>query len=63
MAANREAFEKVAQQLEEGEELNLEMVGDVFGKDFYILIVMLLLDAQDAARAIHGAISRLKAGE
>jgi hypothetical protein len=50
----------VIEDLEKGAELNLKHVGDVFGSDFWELIVMLLLDAQDAARAIQGAINRLR---
>jgi len=57
---DREAFEAVATDLEKGQELTLKHVGDVFGGEFWELIVMLLLDAQDAARAIQGAISRLR---
>ena len=44
---------------DEDYELTLEDIGDVFGKDFYIMLVTMLMDAQDAARAIQGAISRL----
>jgi hypothetical protein len=57
---DREALELVVEDLEKGAELNLKHVGDVFGSDFWELIVMLLLDAQDAARAIQGAINRLR---
>ena len=57
---DREALELVIEDLEKGAELNLKHVGDVFGSDFWELIVMLLLDAQDAARAIQGAINRLR---
>lgn len=57
---DREALELVNEDLERGAELNLKHVGDVFGSDFWELIVMLLLDAQDAARAIQGAINRLR---
>jgi hypothetical protein len=44
---------------EEDYQLTLEDIGDVFGKDFYIMVITLLLDAQDSARAIQGAIRRL----
>lgn len=57
---DREALELVAAELEKGEELNLKHIGDTFGSDFWELIVMLLLDAQDAARAIQGAVNRLR---
>lgn len=60
---NREALELVALDLEAGEELNLKHVGDVFGSDFWELVVMLLLDSQDAARAIQGAINRLRTAD
>lgn len=60
---DREALELVAKELDEGAELNLKHVGDVFGSDFWELIVMLLLDSQDAARAIAGAINRLRTAD
>ncbi len=60
---SKKAFLKVCERLEEGEELDLEMVGDVFGSAFWIILVGTLLDANDAARAIQGSINRLKAGE
>lgn len=57
---DREALELVHEDLERGAELTLQHVGNVFGQEFWELIVMLLLDAQDAARAIQGAINRLR---
>ena len=39
--------------------LTFRMIGDVFGPDFYELIIYALLDAQDAARAIQLASARL----
>lgn len=57
---DREALELVIEDLEKGSELTLKHIGDVFGGEFWELIVMLLLDAQDAARAIQGAIQRLR---
>ena len=52
------AFESVCKKLKD-EDLTLEMVGDVFGKQFWMLIVLAFLDAQDAARAIQTASRRL----
>jgi hypothetical protein len=60
---SQKAFKQVCEKLAAGEELSLEMIGDVFGKDFYIILIGTLLDANDAARAIQGAVLRLKAGE
>lgn len=56
---NREALEKVEADLAAGEELTFAHVGAVFGDDFWVLLVYAFLDAQDAARAIQGAINRL----
>ena len=39
--------------------LTFRMIGDVFGPDFYELVIYALLDAQDAARAIQLASARL----
>ena len=65
MRVNKEAFEKVATDLENDDQLplTLEMLGEVFGKEFWIMTIYLLLDAQDAARAIEGAFARLSRGE
>ena len=60
---NREAFEETCAKLDAGDELTFEMIGDVFGKNFWIPLVYTLLDAQDAARAIAGAINGLRAGK
>jgi hypothetical protein len=60
---SKKAFLKVCERLEEGEELDLEMIGDVFGPAFWMILVGTLLDANDAARAIQNSINRLKAGE
>lgn len=56
---DREEFEKVAKRLEAGEDLTFEMIGDIFGKEFWMALVMSLMDSNDAARAIQGAIGRL----
>ncbi len=58
---NRSAFKRVCEELET-QPLTLEQVGDVFGQPFWIMLVQTLLDAQDSARAVAGAINRLKAG-
>jgi hypothetical protein len=63
MTTDKSAFERVTTDIERGDALTLEMVGDVFGKDFYILIITLLLDAQEAALAIQGSMLRLAKGE
>lgn len=55
-----EAFNHVCECLEAGSPLNFEMIGDVFGKGFWIMLVYALIDAQDAAVAIHGAIRKLR---
>lgn len=60
---DREALELVAIDLEEGSALTYSHVGAVFGKDFWELLVMGFMDAQDAARAIQGAIARLRKPE
>ncbi len=60
---DREAFEQVAKELEGGAELTLEHIGRVFSNEFWMMIVMLFLDAQDSARAIAGAMNRLRGGE
>lgn len=59
---DREAFERVARQLEAGDDLTLEMVGDVFLKEFWMMLVMCFMDSGDAARAIQNAIARLSGG-
>lgn len=58
---NREAVERLNTKLEENaDSLNLSDVGDICGQPFWELIVMLLLDAQDAARAIQLATARIR---
>lgn len=58
---NREELELVSKDLEAGNELTYEHIGRVFGSDAWKLLVYMLLDANDAARAVQGAIYRLKA--
>jgi hypothetical protein len=60
---DREALELVEADLESGTELNVHHIGQVFGADAYELIIMLLMDANDAARAIQGAVMRLRSAE
>ncbi len=61
--ADKSAFEVVCAELERGAPLTLEQVGEVFGAEFFMLLVYCLMDAGDAARAIQGAINRLRNGE
>lgn len=63
MAANREAFDNVAADLESGQQLTFAHIGAVFGDEFYFMIIESLMDAQDAARAIQGAMARLALGQ
>lgn len=62
MKVDREAFEKVAQELEDlpDDMLTFRHVGSVFGAPFWELIILALLDSQDAARAIQLASQRLR---
>ena len=55
-------FTKVCKELTD-QQLTFTQVGRVFGQDFWELLVYALLDSQEAARAIQGAVNRLKAGE
>jgi hypothetical protein len=59
---NREAFENVVKALEKGDQLTLDAIGLVFGVPFYQLLVICLMDAQEAALAIAGSIKRLSEG-
>lgn len=56
---NREEFERVCEELEQGRDLTLPMVERVFGADFSMMLIYTLMDSNDAARAIQGAIARL----
>jgi hypothetical protein len=58
--ADRQAFEQVAEALENGQQLTFEMIGKIFGDEFWMMLVYSFMDAQDAARAIQGAINRLR---
>ena len=58
--ANRQAFEDVARRLDAGEDFTFTMIGEIFGQEFWVLLVYTLMDANDAARAISDAISSLR---
>lgn len=60
MGLNLTEAKKVKGKLDKGSELTFAMVGDVFGQPFWELLVTSLMDSQDAARAIQGAIARLR---
>lgn len=63
---NKKAFKDVCTELDNHGlplPLTFEHVGRVFGQEFWVLLVYALMDAQLAARAIQGAIERLRAGE
>lgn len=60
---NSKAFREVKKKLVEGGALNFRDVGDVFGPDFWELVLYAFLDANDAARAIQLASQRLRGGE
>lgn len=62
-AVNREAFEEVVKDLEGGQLLTYAHIGAIFGDQFYFMVIESLMDAQDAARAIQGAIARLAGGK
>ena len=60
---NKAEFRRVCQEVEEGKSLTFTMIGRVFGASFYELILYALMDSHDAARAIAGAVARLKGME
>lgn len=61
---NKAAFKKVCKQLEdENYALTYTMIGEIFGAEFYELLLYSLMDSQHAARAIQGAVERLRKGE
>ena len=59
MKPNKAAFDRVCKDLIDGQQLTFRMLGDVFGPDFYELLIFSFLDSQDAARAIQVAAMRL----
>lgn len=60
---DKKAFKQVCQELATGSPLTFHKVGLVFGHDFWELLVLAFMDANDAARAIQMSMLRLKAGE
>ena len=60
---NKAAFKRVYDELERGTPFTMNMAMDVFGNQFSEMLILCLLDAQDAARAIQGAVNRLRMGE
>lgn len=59
LGPSQEAFDRVCKDLAEGNPLTYAHIGEVFGAEFWIMLVTSFLDAQDAARAIQGSIARL----
>lgn len=57
---DKKVFKEVCKKMSAGEELTFEMIGDIFGKEFWIPLVYTLMDAGDASRAIANAINRLR---
>ena len=58
---DRAAFKRIYERhANEDDVLSWEDVGDVFGKEVWMMLVYTMMDANDAARAIQGAIGRLK---
>lgn len=57
---NQEAFNQVCAALKQGQQLTIEMMLDVFGKDAALLFILAFLDASDAARAIQISMARLQ---
>ena len=58
---NKKHFTEVCKYLDEGQELTLEMIGHVFGPNFYLIQLYTLMDAAEAARAIQLASARVQA--
>lgn len=63
MLPNRKEFNKLCREIEAGEQLTFEGIGNIFGQDFWMMLVWALMDSGEAARAIQGAIQRLRAGD
>lgn len=63
MAPNRKEFNKLCREIEGGGALTFEGIGNIFGQDFWMMLVWALMDSGEAARAIQGAIQRLRAGD
>lgn len=63
MKINKEAFERVCLELEDdtkGNHLTFDQIGEIFGQDFWVMLVGTLLDAREAARIISSAVNRLR---
>lgn len=60
---NKSEFKKVCEELEADDRLTFDQIGRIFGQPFWELIVLALMDAQDASRAIMNAINRLRKGD
>ena len=54
---NREEFDYLCEA--HYKDLSLDDIGNVFGPEFYKLIIYLLVDANEAGRAIQNAFNRL----
>lgn len=57
---DRDQIEDVLQRLESGEQLTMEHIGDIFGKEFWMMMLFMCMDAKDASRAIDGAMRALR---
>lgn len=62
MKINKEAFERVCEELEDdtkGNHLTFEHLGEIFGQPLWIMLVGTLLDARESARVISNALKRV----
>ena len=60
---DKKAFKQVCTEVSaavDGRALTLTDIGNVFGPAFWEMLVYCFLDANDAARAVAGAINRLR---
>lgn len=57
---NADAFDEVCEAIEDGEQLTLSHIGRVFGQPFWELLIMCMLDSNDAARAIQMSMLRMR---
>jgi hypothetical protein len=57
---SKAAFKAVSEQLAAGQDLTIEMIGDVFGKEFYLMMMYAFMDSNDAARAIQIASLKVR---
>lgn len=58
---NSDEFNKVYMEVKGGQGLTFSHIGRVFGQDFWELLVMCMMDANDAARAIQMSMLRMRA--